>query len=321
MRLKKDGLSILMGGDFNVAAEATDIHPRVIPLISSGFQDAERVLLRALLQYLHDFWREEHPDARDFTTWFYLDRRRNEGMRYDMILGSEQIALSICHAHEFTASDHVPVVLHTRLNSLHADFLHLMYEEGSMFGDDKSDAISESGFHACLRCGTSDESEGSTECLRCMEAVSEGFSGFDSEEDGLESLNLGGSVQGLFDDEYSCSESDEGSFNGFENTTDTESSSSDSGVDSEESCGTTAGDVKGDSLSHQFVSVTSFFHKGKELDLKSRFELTEGELVVGVAMPLQYEKVGSVSLLGEDCVESTNPLLCTDGAFVFDLNE
>ncbi|KAJ3230795.1 hypothetical protein HDU77_001220, partial [Chytriomyces hyalinus] len=77
-----------------------------------------------------------------------------------------------------------------------------------------------------------------------MEAVSEGFSGFDSEGDGLESLNLGGSVQGLFDDEYSCSESDEGSFNGFEYATDTESSSSNSGVDSEESCGITAGDVE-----------------------------------------------------------------------------
>ncbi|KAJ3236549.1 hypothetical protein HDU77_011784 [Chytriomyces hyalinus] len=184
--------------------------------------------------------------------------------------------------------------------------------KGSMFGDDKSDVISDSGFHACLRCGTSDESEGSTKCLRCMEAVSEGFSGFDSEEGGLESLNLEGSVQGLFDDEYSYSESDEGSFNGFENTTDTESSSSDFGVDSEESWGTTDGDVEGDSLSHQFVSVTSFFHEGKELNLKSWFELTEGELVVGVAMPLQYEKAGSVTLLGEDCVESSNPPLRTD---------
>ncbi|KAJ3234151.1 hypothetical protein HDU77_000468, partial [Chytriomyces hyalinus] len=197
--------------------ESMDIHSRVIPLILSGFQDAERVLLRALLQYLHDFLREEHPDARGFTTCFYLDQCRNEGMHYNMILGSEQIALSICHAHEFTASDHVPVVLHTCLNRLHADFLHLMYKEGSMFGDDESDIVSE---------------------------ISEGFSGLDSEEDGLESLNLGGSVQGLFNDKYSCSESDNGSFNGFENTTDTESSSRDSGVDSEESCGTTAGGVK-----------------------------------------------------------------------------
>ncbi|KAJ3260240.1 hypothetical protein HDU77_001473 [Chytriomyces hyalinus] len=202
MCLKKDELSVLMGGNFNVAAEAMDIHPRVIPLISSGFHDAERVLLRALLRYLHDFWREEYPDACDFTTWFYLDQRRNEGMRYNMILGSEQIALSICHTHGFTVSDHIPVVLHTHLNHLHADFLHLMYEEGSTFGDDESDAISESGFHACLRCGTSDSSKGSTKCLRCMEAVSGGFSGFGSEEDGLKSLNLGGSVQGLFDDEF-----------------------------------------------------------------------------------------------------------------------
>ncbi|KAJ3385466.1 hypothetical protein HDU80_000661 [Chytriomyces hyalinus] len=125
-----------MGGAFNVAAESTDIHSKGLPLVSLGFQEAERVLMRVLLRYLHNIWRKEHPDsATDFTTWFYPDCRRNKGMHYDMILGTEQIAVSTHHAYDFTASDHVPVIAVVRLCNLRADFSHLLYGDDLQFDD------------------------------------------------------------------------------------------------------------------------------------------------------------------------------------------
>ncbi|TPX54602.1 hypothetical protein CcCBS67573_g09554 [Chytriomyces confervae] len=295
MRLKKDGLSVLMGGDFNVAAEATDIHPRVIPLISSGFQDAERVLLRALLSHVSDLWRGANPTlVGDFMTWFHLDRRRNEGMRYDMILGNGITALSARHAHEFTGSDHVPVISVLRLCNFRMDFSHLLYDCSSDFEDSCSEASSVVGFQECLRCGLDIQTPGSIECLRCQEPVE-----LESEEED-EDLHSG-VVEALFfdGDSSTCDElealtsNSEGNLcSGDELSVDTESSLGDASVDSEESTSNTTGVNQGKSFSHQFVPVSSFLMGEKTLDLNSHLELSEGETVVGIAMPLLSDSGG-----------------------------
>ncbi|KAJ3230631.1 hypothetical protein HDU77_001282, partial [Chytriomyces hyalinus] len=247
--------------------------------------EAERVLMRVLLRYLHNFWREEHPDsATDFTTWFYPDCRRNEGMRHDMILGTEQIAVSTHHAYDFTASDHVPVIAVVCLCNLRTDFSHLLYGDDLQFDDGKSDLVSELGFHECSRCGMDDLPPGSDECSRCTEGISDGSDYFGSEGESLELESLGplspelgelllnGVGEGFFEDGVGfSSESDflfelgDGWFTGFDTVTDTESSSSDSGEDDEESSGGTTEGTEGDSLVHQFVPAASFCQEGNKL--------------------------------------------------------
>ncbi|KAI8836971.1 hypothetical protein BJ741DRAFT_708317 [Chytriomyces cf. hyalinus JEL632] len=217
-------------------------------------------------------------------------------MHYDMILGLDPIALSIHHAHDFSASDRVPVILNICLSSLKVDVSHLMYDDDSVFGDVESDVVSEDRFHSCLRCGTIKLSMGSTECLRCTARLSENSLGFDSEEESLESLHLRCAVQGLFEDEYLYSDSDEGSFNGFETTTETESSSRDSG-------GVKPDEWQGDSLGVK-VSPPPVCLTDEQLEALFTCCHTFPGFLTGTK--IKFAKLR----------------ICTyDGAFAFDLNE
>ncbi|TPX60620.1 hypothetical protein CcCBS67573_g08985 [Chytriomyces confervae] len=110
---KMENSALVFGGDLNVAQETIDIHPAAIEKISSGFRLEEREWLKKLKSILTDSFRKLHPTSQEYTTWYYLNRRGNIGMRYDLVCTStENVTIqSARHALEYSASDHVPVTV------------------------------------------------------------------------------------------------------------------------------------------------------------------------------------------------------------------
>ena len=116
--LNEKGFLVTLGADFNIAQEKLDIHPRVIPLVSSGFRGEERDLMRKFTEILIDSWRINHPRQVGYTTWFHYDRKGNKGMRYDGILTSQNLEiLDSHHMMDIGGSDHIPVAIHIVLSS------------------------------------------------------------------------------------------------------------------------------------------------------------------------------------------------------------
>ncbi|KAI9330748.1 Endonuclease/exonuclease/phosphatase, partial [Obelidium mucronatum] len=111
-QLQKDGFSVVVGADFNVAGTHLDIHCDVVPMISSGFRPPERDWFNNLSHLFIDSFRYCNPfRAGDYTTWFYHNRRGNMGMRYDGIFSSFNIVPRTSqHDHSIDGSDHIPVV-------------------------------------------------------------------------------------------------------------------------------------------------------------------------------------------------------------------
>ena len=111
--LKNKGMQVLLGADFNVAAEKIDINPKVAPLVSSGFRNEERNWLNKLTSVLDDSWRIMNKNKISYTTWFHYDRRGNKGMRYDGILNSKDLVIfEAQHLLGIGGSDHIPATLH-----------------------------------------------------------------------------------------------------------------------------------------------------------------------------------------------------------------
>ena len=110
----------VLGGDFNCAPEALDVHD---PAAWEGkvlFHSDERSRLRSLMHLgMYDAFRVQHPDARHYSWWDYRGGgfERNHGVRIDHLLLSAAAAdcLSDCHIDDSPRgqekpSDHTPVV-------------------------------------------------------------------------------------------------------------------------------------------------------------------------------------------------------------------
>ena len=108
----------IIGGDFNVAPEAIDLHDPIGLRNHLGFHDEERVRIKAILNgSFKDSLRHLYPNKRIFTWWDYRDRysfNGGRGWRIDYILtnrpGSIEEAGIITDARQWNrTSDHAPV--------------------------------------------------------------------------------------------------------------------------------------------------------------------------------------------------------------------
>lgn len=110
----------IVGGDYNVAPFAIDVHDPKRLEGTVGFHPEERKHLRSLINLgYYDAFRAKHPDdAHEFSWWDYRDGSwaMNKGMRIDLLLASPQAMDRIDQAWtEKTvrgvekASDHAPI--------------------------------------------------------------------------------------------------------------------------------------------------------------------------------------------------------------------
>lgn len=114
---RRDGLHVLVMGDFNTAHREIDLARPKDNKKTSGFLPEEREVLE---QILRDEWidtfRVAHPDTRSYTWWAQRNdcRRRNIGWRIDYVLCSASVQPFILRAFHQTrvlGSDHCPVGL------------------------------------------------------------------------------------------------------------------------------------------------------------------------------------------------------------------
>jgi exodeoxyribonuclease-3 len=115
--LRRDGRTLVLGGDLNVAREERDVHPKERKPNQIGTRPEERALLGALLeQDLTDVGRALDPDNDALFTWWAPWRnlrQRNIGWRIDYLLAGEGFAsrAQACDVRrEIGTSDHAPVV-------------------------------------------------------------------------------------------------------------------------------------------------------------------------------------------------------------------
>jgi len=112
------GASLVLCGDFNVAREDRDVHPKERKPNQIGTRPDERVLLSRLFDAgLTDIGRALDPDNDELFTWWAPWRnlrQRNIGWRIDYVLagpGLSARATSAVSRREFGTSDHAPVVV------------------------------------------------------------------------------------------------------------------------------------------------------------------------------------------------------------------
>jgi exodeoxyribonuclease-3 len=115
--LRADGGPALLAGDFNVAREERDIHPKERKPNQVGARPEERALLAAVLgEGLVDVGRALDPDNDELFTWWAPWRnlrQRNIGWRIDYLMASEALAVKAAAAtvhRELGSSDHAPLV-------------------------------------------------------------------------------------------------------------------------------------------------------------------------------------------------------------------
>jgi len=111
------GRSVLLCGDFNVAREERDVHPKQRKADQIGTRADERALLTGLLDDgLIDVGRTVDPDNQALFTWWAPWRnlrQRNIGWRIDYVLATPDLAGQATGAEsrrEYGSSDHAPVV-------------------------------------------------------------------------------------------------------------------------------------------------------------------------------------------------------------------
>jgi exodeoxyribonuclease III len=114
---RRDGISLVLCGDLNVARAEIDVHPKERKPLAIGQRPEERALLeRVIAQDLVDVGRTMDPQNDGLFTWWAPwrnMRQRNIGWRLDLILASRVIAdrtVSCVVQREFGTSDHGPVV-------------------------------------------------------------------------------------------------------------------------------------------------------------------------------------------------------------------
>ena len=115
---------VVVCGDFNIVAEAKDSHLGAAGDGGIFHTVAERERLHTLMnQGLLDIYRDRYPDSGAFSWWDYRRGafQRNQGLRIDLILGSDAVAKRAQDVvidrdyrkkkEGLTASDHAPVYL------------------------------------------------------------------------------------------------------------------------------------------------------------------------------------------------------------------
>jgi exodeoxyribonuclease-3 len=113
----REGRSLLLAGDLNVALAERDIHPKERKPDQIGARADERELLAQLLAAgLLDVGRHFDPDNDELYTWWAPWRnlrQRNIGWRIDYVLASGVLREGVASAtvrREVGTSDHAPVV-------------------------------------------------------------------------------------------------------------------------------------------------------------------------------------------------------------------
>lgn len=119
--MRKQGMEVIMGGDFNVAVEDIDVYN---PGALDGkvcFHPEEKRRFRAILNNgMVDAFRAAHPDQQSFSWWDYRagSWKQNKGMRIDYLLVSPGIAdlinsvdIDSSFRNLERPSDHAPVLL------------------------------------------------------------------------------------------------------------------------------------------------------------------------------------------------------------------
>ncbi|QEK39641.1 exodeoxyribonuclease III [Candidatus Sneabacter namystus] len=112
-------LSLIIGGDFNIAAENLDVYDHVQCSNNICFTIQERQKLRALINAgLCDLYRIKNPDKQEWSWWDYKGRffDMDHGMRIDTIMSSYNVAQSLndcviekAWRRKKSTSDHAPV--------------------------------------------------------------------------------------------------------------------------------------------------------------------------------------------------------------------
>jgi exodeoxyribonuclease-3 len=123
---------LVIGGDYNVAPEALDVHSPAEWQNSVLFHNSARAALRGLLHLgLYDAFRTKYPKARQYSWWDYRANalERDDGLRIDHLLLSAQALdkledcriLKNVRAQE-KASDHAPVMAVLAVGIRHSAF-------------------------------------------------------------------------------------------------------------------------------------------------------------------------------------------------------
>lgn len=116
-RLRKNGHSIIFGGDVNVAHEEIDLARPKENEKNVGFLPEERAWIDEL-QYSGyvDIWRELHPKKVQYSWWDMKtrSRERNIGWRIDYFFIGNNLVKKVKHCEiqdEIYGSDHCPILL------------------------------------------------------------------------------------------------------------------------------------------------------------------------------------------------------------------
>ena len=117
--VKEKSTNLVVGGDFNVAPEDTDVYDAKLWRGAIMASDGERAAFRDLCNLgLHDTLRIHHKEGELFSWWDYQMRafEKNRGLRIDAVLASEGLAKKCIASgiqREMRAgkdpSDHAPV--------------------------------------------------------------------------------------------------------------------------------------------------------------------------------------------------------------------
>ena len=119
---RREGISVVLCGDLNVARAEVDVHPKERKPNAIGQRPEERALFEQLLeQGLVDVGRAVDPENEGLFTWWAPwrnMRQRNIGWRLDYVLASRSMAERVASCRvdaAFGTSDHAPVVAEFKL--------------------------------------------------------------------------------------------------------------------------------------------------------------------------------------------------------------
>lgn len=122
-KLRRDGRSYIIAGDFNIAHKEIDVYNPVRCSHISGFFPHERAWMEAVLdeQGWVDAFRVVNQSPKQFSWWsnFQNAFERNNGWRIDYNLVTPDLRPSVCAAsiyREQRFSDHAPVVIDYELS-------------------------------------------------------------------------------------------------------------------------------------------------------------------------------------------------------------
>lgn len=119
--LRRDGRSLVIGGDFNTAHNEIDLKNPAANADRSGFLPVERAWLNKLVAAGYvDTYRMRYPERAEYSWWTYRfqARSRNVGWRIDYFFISPDLVERVEDAWILTdvfGSDHCPVALRLRV--------------------------------------------------------------------------------------------------------------------------------------------------------------------------------------------------------------